>query len=78
MKPTYKSPEVLKVIKDATGVDLYYHIENDICVPPPYGCGLPLSGKGFRDGKSLYEFSISGLCQHCQDKVFEEQSSSRD
>ena len=26
--------------------------------------------KGFKDALSIKEFSISGLCQECQDKVF--------
>jgi len=28
--------------------------------------------KGFKDALSIKEFSISGLCQECQDKVFTE------
>ncbi len=39
-------------------------IKQDICVD----CGKPASE--FNDELSRREFSISGLCQSCQDKVF--------
>jgi hypothetical protein len=39
-------------------------IENDICV----SCGAP--AVEFSDEISKREFSISGLCQKCQDVVF--------
>jgi len=43
-------------------------IVGDCCVPAPMGCGKP--AKSFRDMLSLKEFSISGLCQECQDSIF--------
>ena len=70
MEPAYKSEQVLSMIKATTGVDLYHCIRNNLCVPPPYGCGEALSASEFRDGNSIREYSISGMCQHCQDKVF--------
>jgi hypothetical protein len=35
-------------------------------------CGRKFSVHEFRDAASLEEFIISGLCQECQDKTFEE------
>lgn len=34
-------------------------------------CGNHIDPEGFRDDLSLREFKISGLCQECQDKVFQ-------
>lgn len=34
-------------------------------------CGKPVSADSFRDELSRKEFSISGLCQECQDDFFE-------
>ena len=33
-------------------------------------CGADVSKANFRDELSLKEFTISGMCQECQDKVF--------
>ena len=33
-------------------------------------CGIKVRTEDFRDELSLKEFSISGLCQTCQDKTF--------
>lgn len=33
-------------------------------------CGKPVSWDSFRDEISKKEFRISGMCQECQDKVF--------
>ena len=33
-------------------------------------CGLPIFESDFRDELSKREYSISGLCQKCQDKIF--------
>lgn len=38
------------------------------CMPPPIGCGGP--AETFNDPLSIQEYYISGLCQKCQDKVF--------
>ena len=34
-------------------------------------CGMPVSSDSFKDELSRKEFSISGLCQECQDDFFE-------
>lgn len=33
-------------------------------------CGLPIIETDYRDDLSKQEYSISGMCQHCQDKTF--------
>lgn len=38
------------------------------CVKPPFGCGKPIGD--FKDQLSAKEYTISGLCQDCQDEVF--------
>lgn len=43
-------------------------IKSNCCIPPPIGCGKPISP--FKDKISEKEYSISGLCQECQDKIF--------
>jgi len=35
-------------------------------------CGKPIKISGFRDELSLREYTISGLCQKCQDRIFVE------
>jgi len=42
-------------------------IRNDKC---PF-CNDPVNENGFRDNKSKKEYSMSGLCQSCQDKIFD-------
>ena len=34
-------------------------------------CGTHVDPDGFRDKRSRQEFNISGLCQECQDEVFQ-------
>lgn len=34
-------------------------------------CKEPISMDGFKDQLSRREYEISGLCQKCQDKIFE-------
>jgi len=36
-------------------------------------CQKPVDENAFKDAVSLAEFKISGLCQHCQDEVFEDE-----
>jgi len=44
-------------------------ITQDSCVTPPFGCGR--QAMEFRDDASRREFAISGLCQYCQDIIFD-------
>ena len=55
-------------LTDFLGHDRRTTITANKCVPPPIGCGG--DANDFKDELSRREFTISGLCQHCQDKVF--------
>jgi len=37
------------------------------CLKPPIGCGE--YGPAFRDRDSYREWTVTGLCQTCQDKI---------
>lgn len=61
--------EALEEFNKATfGFDRREVINNRVCVPAPIGCGG--AATTFRDAKSEREYSISGLCQNCQDSIF--------
>lgn len=65
MKPTNKSNEVENFIQDVFGINRKKVIENNICafcVEPNFE---------FKDTLSIQEYGISGLCQNCQDEVFD-------
>ena len=66
--PTKKSPEIVKFLDRFT--DRTRAITEDACIGPPFGCGRV--AREFRDAVSEKEFTISGLCQACQDVLFEE------
>lgn len=64
MKPSHKHPEMEAVIQSLTGIDRRAVINADICAM----CGREASQ--FRDAVSAKEYSISGMCQQCQDSFF--------
>jgi hypothetical protein len=65
-EPTEKHPDIEKFLNGLMGrTD---SIKTDKCVDPPFGCGGPANK--FRDALSQREYTISGLCQNCQDEVF--------
>lgn len=66
MKPTEKSPEIDAMLKQMFGVDRKHSIMTNMCV----FCGKPALDADFRDEISRREFTISGICQFCQDKTF--------
>ena len=68
MKPSTKSFEVEAELANLFGFVRAVHISVDECVPEPVGCGGPATE--FEDALSRKEYSISGLCQKCQNKVF--------
>lgn len=68
MEPTKKSAEITKLLDEMS--DRTISITNDKCVRPPIGCGKPIGE--FRDEISKREYTISGLCQACQDEIFGE------
>jgi hypothetical protein len=66
MEPTKKSPEIDNFITSVTGVDRRSAIKDNICAL----CNHQVDEESFRDPLSLKEFTISGMCQSCQDDVF--------
>lgn len=67
MEPTTKSSAIenfLEVIAGRTTA-----ITTDRCINSPLGCGKPITG--FKDALSRQEYQISGLCQTCQDSIFD-------
>jgi len=66
MKPSDKAPKIEMLLEVLGGRTTA--IVNRQCLPPPIGCGRPITP--FRDNLSLKEYRISGLCQECQDKIF--------
>ena len=63
--PSEKSPEMEKLITAIFGVDRQEKILANECVRCECSAGE------FRDSVSKEEFKISGLCQDCQDHLFQ-------
>jgi len=63
-EPTRKSYSLRQAINAFAGVDTEQSIRNDTCTM----CRKP--ALAFKDELSKKEFTISGMCQECQDKVF--------
>lgn len=66
--PSQKAPAIEQMLERLGGRTTA--INNDMCIARPYGCGEPI--EPFRDEISEREYTISGLCQTCQDSVFKE------
>ncbi len=70
MKKTFqatpKAPAIESLLTSITGVDRVKSVETGTCV----SCGGDVLKTSFRDPLSFKEFTISGLCQPCQDSVF--------
>jgi len=64
--PSEKSLTMTNFLEDLAGRTTA--IEGNFCVRAPMGCGG--SAEKFDDALSRKEYSISGLCQKCQDAVF--------
>jgi len=67
--PAIKSPRVNNFLKNRFGVDREQAILDEVCVAAPIGCGKPVVK--FRTDEDAKEFEISGLCQSCQDNLFD-------
>lgn len=65
-EPSKKDPGITRLLESKFGRTTA--IRADVCVNPPMGCGGP--AERFRDDLSRKEYTISGLCQYCQDEVF--------
>lgn len=63
-KPSSKSPGMEQALIDIFGIDRVAHIEADTCTM----CENPATH--FDDDLSRKEYTISGLCQQCQDSIF--------
>jgi len=69
MKPSRKSPEINRLINSILGVDREKTIRENACV----FCQKSINpDTDFKDEISRREFTISGICQGCQDKTFGE------
>jgi hypothetical protein len=65
-EPSYKNPVIAKFLDDLAGRSTA--IRADRCVSAPIGCGGPATQ--FDNPLFVKEYTISGLCQKCQDRVF--------
>jgi hypothetical protein len=65
-RPTDKHSQIERFLDGLS--DRTNSIEGDVCIPPPLGCGEDASE--FTDELSEKEYTISGLCQSCQNIVF--------
>jgi hypothetical protein len=68
MEPSKKSQGINDFLQKAFKMDRRDSIEEDMCLPPPLGCGKPATE--FRDEVSRREYAITGMCQKCQDRIF--------
>lgn len=68
MRPSIKDEEVEQFLEKLSGRTAA--IRANRCINPPLGCGKSVIGE-FRDVLSLKEYKISGLCQICQDEIFD-------
>ena len=66
MNPTKKDPVIEGLLTSITKVDRPTEIKANRCVI----CHQPITP--FLDELSVREYRISGMCQKCQDSVFEE------
>ncbi len=64
-EPTKKSPQIESLLTHITGKDRPNTIRANECVT----CSAV--DLVFRDALSTKEYTISGMCQECQDKVFD-------
>lgn len=64
-EPTRKNPDIRKLQSEIMGRSVKGAIIRDRCV----SCQGPATE--FRNLRSQREFTISGLCQSCQDEVFQ-------
>ncbi len=65
IEPTKKSEGVEQLISGLMGKDRGETIRSGECMT------CPADAREFRDNLSRREYAISGMCQTCQDSVFE-------
>lgn len=66
MNPSEKSPTISNYLNAVSGRTVA--IRSNQCIPPPFGCGKLIGS--FTDMSSYKEYTISGLCQNCQNEIF--------
>ena len=67
MEPTHKSYKLNKSINEMFGIDREKSIRSNTCV----FCSKVINpDTDFKDELSRKEFTISSICQQCQDKTF--------
>ena len=68
--PAQKAPALENMMINMFGFDRRTFIENNKCVPAPIGCGGDATE--FDNESSQREYTLSGMCQACQNKFFGE------
>ena len=63
-KATVKDRAIDAALKDVFGIDRVQSVSDDVCV------SCKKEAREFTDAISQKEYYISGLCQTCQDTVF--------
>ena len=58
-----------EIIKAIFGNEIMNRLNNHLCPM----CGQKIDESDFRDELSKREYEISGMCQQCQDKIFNEE-----
>ena len=67
IEPSYKTPQIDSALAYLFGVDRHKTISNGECI----ACEVTgLIASSFSDDVSRKEYSISGMCQSCQDDLF--------
>ena len=68
IQPSFKAPEIESALSSIFGVDRVQTIAGGDCI----SCdeARDLKATSFRDDVSRKEYSISGMCQSCQDDLF--------
>ena len=54
-------------LTDIVGLAVFYPNYDPCTCKGPLGCGRVVTLTSFRNHRSLSEYTISGLCQDCQD-----------
>jgi hypothetical protein len=70
MKPSEKNPNIDRLLTALFGIDRQASIKENVCVDQPIGCGQPISNFGLWSEIEQAEYTISGLCQRCQRRIF--------
>ena len=68
MKATDKHPTIEALLTSLTGRSRVECVDTGLCAT----CGQDALNTSFRDELSWKEYSISGMCQKCQDDFFGE------